>query len=335
MPLQSQLFRGDPKLEAAAVSDPAHIGPGAQGEHVRKIQLALIQLDGAAIKADRIYGPATAAAVLAYKQERNIINRGYQTKADNIVGKMTMAFLDREMLAKETPTPGDQVCVLDAACPSDRPQPRGIQLNFAFDASIGGRPDDDADLRIQLALLDSRQTLREAIGKLNSARQALVRSNLPFGKPLTAEEQKILNSAAKWLNLTLSNRVATLIHLATAVSLMQRNLTIKNSKGQTPETKRVTETFHAKVDGNADNGIELGTPFFGQDGRNCRRDVITHEFFHFLGVKHGGGALMGPTIRSAITTPAQALDSADNLAQLVAELTTPSGNTDACARAGE
>ena len=98
MPLQSQLFRGDAKLEAAAMSDTAHIVPGATGEHVRKIQLALIQLDGATIALDGIYGPATAAAVLAYKQKRNIINRSYQTKADNIVGKMTMASLDQEML---------------------------------------------------------------------------------------------------------------------------------------------------------------------------------------------------------------------------------------------
>jgi len=77
MALQSQLFRGDPQLEAAAVSDPAHIEPGARGEHVRKIQLALIQLDGADIDPDGQYGPATAAAVLAYKQKqkRNIINR--------------------------------------------------------------------------------------------------------------------------------------------------------------------------------------------------------------------------------------------------------------------
>src|SRR3954463_9380189 len=72
MALQSQLFRNDPKLEAAAVSDPAHIVPGARGEHVRKIQLALIQLDRAAIAADGVYGPATAAAVLAYKKKRNI-----------------------------------------------------------------------------------------------------------------------------------------------------------------------------------------------------------------------------------------------------------------------
>src|SRR5262245_17307318 len=101
MALQSRLFRGDPKLEAAAVSDPAHVELGAAGEHVRKIQQALIQLDGAAIDPDGKYGSATADAVLAYKRKRNIVNRSYQTKADNVVGKMTIDRLDKEVLAAE------------------------------------------------------------------------------------------------------------------------------------------------------------------------------------------------------------------------------------------
>ncbi|HEY7425978.1 MAG TPA: hypothetical protein VH682_17240 [Gemmataceae bacterium] len=40
------------------------------------------------------YGLRTAAAVLAYKQAFQIINRRYQTQADNIVGRMTIASLD-------------------------------------------------------------------------------------------------------------------------------------------------------------------------------------------------------------------------------------------------
>src|SRR5262245_36575779 len=99
MALQSQLFRNDPKLEAAAVSDPAHIVQGARGGHVGKIQLSLILLDRAAIAADEIYGPATAAAVTAYKQKRQILNA--QNKVDNIVGKKTIDRLDKEMLAAE------------------------------------------------------------------------------------------------------------------------------------------------------------------------------------------------------------------------------------------
>ena len=100
MALQSQLFSGDPKLEAAAVSDPAHIRPGASGPHVTKIQQALIQVDGAAITPDGDYGQLTAAAVSAFKVKRTILN--FAGKIDNIVGKKTIASLDREMLAKES-----------------------------------------------------------------------------------------------------------------------------------------------------------------------------------------------------------------------------------------
>lgn len=105
MSLQSRLFSGDPKLEAAATSDPAHILAGAVGDHVSKIQQALMLLDGTAIDSAELeakrYGPSTANAVLSYKKKRNIINRSYQTQADNIVGKMTMAALDKEMLQKQ------------------------------------------------------------------------------------------------------------------------------------------------------------------------------------------------------------------------------------------
>src|SRR4051812_47781977 len=99
MALQSKLFRGDAKLEAAAVSDPAHVVPGSSGAHVVKIQQALIQLDGAGITADGAYGQGTAAAVSAFKTKRGILN--FEGKIDNIVGKKTMAALDAEMLAKE------------------------------------------------------------------------------------------------------------------------------------------------------------------------------------------------------------------------------------------
>jgi hypothetical protein len=103
--LQSRLFSGDPKLEAAAVSNSAHIVPGGMGAHVAKIQRALISIDSALIdfmelKANR-YGQSTASAVLAYKKKRNIINRSYQTQADNIVGIMTVTALDKELLQKE------------------------------------------------------------------------------------------------------------------------------------------------------------------------------------------------------------------------------------------
>lgn len=101
MALKSQLFRGDAKLEAAAVSHPAHIAPGARGDHVRKIQRALNLLENAGLDPDGIYGQRTADAVLSYKQKREIINRSYESQADNIVGIMTMAALDAEVAGRE------------------------------------------------------------------------------------------------------------------------------------------------------------------------------------------------------------------------------------------
>jgi hypothetical protein len=61
--LESQLLRGDRRLEAAAVSDPAHITPGSRGSHVAKIQTALNRLDGAGLSIDGIYSTHTASAV--------------------------------------------------------------------------------------------------------------------------------------------------------------------------------------------------------------------------------------------------------------------------------
>ena len=52
MPLKSKLLSGDPKLEAAAVSNPAHILRGATGPHVAKIQRALLEIDGLEILKD-------------------------------------------------------------------------------------------------------------------------------------------------------------------------------------------------------------------------------------------------------------------------------------------
>ncbi|HYZ84014.1 MAG TPA: peptidoglycan-binding protein [Bryobacteraceae bacterium] len=139
MPLQSQLFRGDSKLEAASVSDSAHIAQGAMGEHVRKIQSALIRLDGATITADGSYGAKTSAAVLAYKKKRNIINFSYQREADNIVGKMTMAALDAELVADEL-----KPVIILPITPGPHVQPKSARNGLLLSFSLGD------SLRLQL-----------------------------------------------------------------------------------------------------------------------------------------------------------------------------------------
>ena len=104
--LASDLFRDDPKLQKCLVDDAAHVKKGAQGNHVRRIQYAIMILTGGVITGPELckssYGPETAKLVKAYKTKRRIINYSYQTAPDDIVGKMTIAALDAEMCAFET-----------------------------------------------------------------------------------------------------------------------------------------------------------------------------------------------------------------------------------------
>jgi len=108
MGLISRLFGNDFALQKCLVEDAAHVVPGAIGEHVAKIQTAVSRLDGYRIGPEETvkyhYGASTAAAVLAFKTRRRIINFSYQTQPDNIVGKMTIAILDKELAALEART---------------------------------------------------------------------------------------------------------------------------------------------------------------------------------------------------------------------------------------
>lgn len=109
MGLQSIQLKGDPALEACLVNHAAHILQGHAGNHVGKIQTALGILDGASIDGTEIsrklYGNSTAGAVLTYKQRRQIINPAYQKTADNIVGKMTIARLDKDLSTNSATDP--------------------------------------------------------------------------------------------------------------------------------------------------------------------------------------------------------------------------------------
>jgi hypothetical protein len=133
MPLVSQLFSGDPVFERCLVEDQAHITPGSSGPHVNKIQTALFTLDHFAVAQGEVqsqtYGPSTANGVLAYKRKRGIINRSYQTQADNIVGKMTIATMDAEM-ARIVPKPKSVNCFPSRLYTSNR-----VLLAFAIPVS--------------------------------------------------------------------------------------------------------------------------------------------------------------------------------------------------------
>src|SRR4051812_31371921 len=98
MSLKSEALAKDDRLEDCLVNDGAHLTLGVQGDFVAKVQAALIFLDELTINDQELdtstYGKSTAAAVLAFKKKRHIINRSYQQHEDDIVGKITIKALD-------------------------------------------------------------------------------------------------------------------------------------------------------------------------------------------------------------------------------------------------
>ena len=107
--LISRLFSGDKLLQSCADHDQSHITLGKQGDHVSKIQTALLILENVSVAVGELksktYGKSTADAILKFKSKRKIINKAYQSAPDNIVGKMTIRALDHELLIIEATFP--------------------------------------------------------------------------------------------------------------------------------------------------------------------------------------------------------------------------------------
>jgi hypothetical protein len=140
--LRSRLFKNDARLQACLVGDSSHVLLGDVGTHVSRIQLALMMLDDNAILKQELasgcYGPATARSVLDYKNKRNIVNRSYQTKADDIVGKMTIARMDAELLQLEMKSP-TSVSDIFTALPDSAP---AYRLKRASVSLLSGRREE-------------------------------------------------------------------------------------------------------------------------------------------------------------------------------------------------
>lgn len=103
--LTSLLLGTDNRLQSCLLDDNAHVTVGQRGVHVSRIHLALMMLGWRdytpqEIK-DQLYGPATAKEILRIKTEHGIVARNRQNHADNIVGKMTISFLDRNITSLE------------------------------------------------------------------------------------------------------------------------------------------------------------------------------------------------------------------------------------------
>jgi hypothetical protein len=315
----------------ASISAPVGLGLKARNvpADVRVVQELLNGVGEAeggpkvGLKVDGICGSKTTGAI----QQFQLKHFGWKL-ADGRVDPNGPTLAKLNQLSKGTTIiPGVGVCVLVSASPIDVAGPVALRA-VAFVPSAAATDNEVMGRAFQ----ESRRTLRLARNALANLQQGF--ANEKQGKPLTDFQKRVLLSVSRWLKVARSDtptaRAQAGIVVQRAINLMDRNLNVKTSTRGDPPLRRVSDNFHAAVDGNPDNGVNCGELFFTVDGPNCRRDVMTHECFHFVGIHHAGGPVMGPTVRSRIVTSDQALDSADNLAQLVAEIM--NGRTDACTR---
>lgn len=233
------------------------------------------------LKVDGLCGDKTKAAIQRF-QLRQLGQRLADGRVDP--GGPTLAKLN-ELSSASGGSLDPRGCILIRPCPVDAqsmplihtaPSAPTIQLARFGPAMRAG---DDASI-MQAALGDSRRTLKLAREALGTLVAAFTRERA--GKPLTQFEKRVLISVGRWLKVDTSPTTAARANAASvirrAMTLMDRNLNVRTSSGAVPTLRRVPGPFHAFVDGNPDNGVNCGDPFFDVDGPNCRRDVITHEF---------------------------------------------------------
>ncbi len=298
-PFVSNHFQGDKALERCAVSDRDHIkkdAPGSRGDHVEKIQEALIRIaeDEPDLKVkinisqteinSQTYGATTADAVLAYKTKRKIINWTYQREPDRIVGKMTISRLDDDMFAKEghTPSGTSHADIIKNAFDASRAMLRTVLLRLrSLELAINNIAGLDEPAKSQaLATLVSTR-----------ARDMLVLSRrlLVSADPLSAEFRSTLRQV---------------------IDVMQRNFDAKSGIDEQGVTGRCDPKlrpsgrvpFATTRKDEPDPRVSTCTPFFSMH-EDFQRDAITHEFFHLLGFLDPPGGRSVTNTKEALTDP--------------------------------
>lgn len=279
MALRSDLFRDDTRLQACLVEDAAHVTPGTVGNFVIRIQLALRIVDRAFIDETEFtsgtYGPTTTLAVRAFKTSRNILN--FQGQIDDVVGKKTIRALDDELVGG--PAPRTEVvnrAFADSRASLAAVQTRLSRLQQALD-NAAGLPEPDRTLAMVPILTTHARDIQ-----VLSRRLVLVSAD-----PLS---QQFRDSLAKVLALIGDN-------LSRPQSIRDDGTTGRCASGP---------PFAATTASDPDPKVSVCDPFFTAT-RDLQRDVLTHEYFHVLGLGD-----------HSVTNTAEALSNANTIAQIVA-----------------
>lgn len=192
-----------------------------------------------------------------------------------------------------------QVEKMGASRPPAPPAPVGPTdaqaVAVAFEASR-------ASLRAAITRLRALQSQADALSRMNGVQllSALTQIRIAFDRDIAVISRRLLVPADPG---SAEFRVA----LSSAISLMERNLALPNTISPTRTTgKCAIPAFAWTTPGRLPPDTEVCTAWFGA-APDLRRDVITHEYFHTLGL----GDI-------AVNSTANALGNANTLAQVVA-----------------
>ncbi|GAB4226255.1 MAG: hypothetical protein Kow00121_54430 [Elainellaceae cyanobacterium] len=356
------------RLRLGRPGDPQYPAPiKSQGTGVIKVQQALVQL-GYPTGVDGRYGNQTYNTVLNYKRRYGILtDTGY---LDGIVGPKTIRHMDNALAptppcCPSPPTNNRDFCIwlqqalnqnlnlnlpvngiFDASTQSALrrfQQRRGLTPSGTIDPSTlkafsaGGTPTPPCNLcgltsdqqLINNALSASQTSLANAIAALKSLETGII-----SGLFVPELHRRTLDAVKDRLKVTPTHN-QFLITIQEAQKLMSKNLKCQSQyshlvRRDEPFCQKHGETWAWSFINNPQGGIHLCRSWFNTC-MECQRDVITHEFFHLVGLKD----MVDPTGREPNTkrdrmvlTPSESLRDANEMAQLVSHITT--GLTDAC-----
>ncbi len=297
MPLRSELFKDDPKLQAVLRDPGAHLivkTPRIRGPHVAKVHeaLRLLQPSTPVSETEKIgeeYGPSTAEAVLAYKKKRNIVNTAYQSAPDDIVGTMTLQAMDDELFGKAAPRSE----LMDLAFSDSREMLRTAvrilrKLKSDIDSAVAAADSPaQASILVQI-LLDNNRNIEVL------ARRLLV--------PRDVTSAAFRDALTKTIDLLDKN-------LREPKSLFDAGLTGVCSP-TFPDNVAIGVPFARTGTGLTPGKTHLCEPFFATN-RFQRRDTVTHEIFHLFGAAFTD---------HSVSSTSQGLTNPNTLAQIASRL---------------
>jgi hypothetical protein len=260
---------------------------GSFGVEVRDLQAKLNEKDPTflpLLMVDGIFGPKTDARVREFQR----LNFLAGLDVDGIVGPKTRAVLDRGSPTPPvppTPTPTDAELV-----------------NEAFDARR-------ASLRWTSSRLRLLQVAANQLASLNDVQRLskLTQIRLSFARDIAVISRRLLvppDPGSKEFRDALDK----------AIALIERNLGLPNTITVTRDSgfcARPKKAFAWTTIGSQPPDTQLCTSWLKSED-DLRRDVITHEYFHSVGLLD---------IETGINSTADALRNANTLAQVVAFVT--------------